>query len=61
MITIAVFVLIVFHPGFGFQDQFSKLQYEKVSTGPVADGSKEAISLGSIEHLRGPGHNVSYA
>jgi hypothetical protein len=61
MITIAVFALIAFHPGFGFQDQFNKLHYEKVSGVPGADGSKEAISLGSIEHLRGPGRDVSYA
>jgi hypothetical protein len=48
MITIAVFALVVFHPGFGFQNKFNELESEEVSgTGMAA--SKEAISLVVVE------------
>jgi hypothetical protein len=51
MITIAVFVLIAFHPGFGFQNQFNALHYESAN----AEGtSKEAFSLIAVDDLQRP-------
>ncbi|KAF8848302.1 RTA1-domain-containing protein [Acephala macrosclerotiorum] len=49
MITIAVFALIFFHPGFGFQNKFNDLEYEPV---PSPGTSKEVISLMAVEQLR---------
>ncbi|KAH8773953.1 RTA1 like protein-domain-containing protein [Hyaloscypha finlandica] len=49
MITIAVFALIIFHPGFGFQNKFNNLEYESVSTIEQAGASKEGISLMTVE------------
>jgi hypothetical protein len=46
MITVAVFALIVFHPGFGFRKKFNNLEYEPVS---ASGTSKEAISLVAVE------------
>jgi hypothetical protein len=48
MIAVAVFALIVFHPGFGFQTNFNNLEYEPVST---TGTSKDAISLIAVEQL----------
>jgi hypothetical protein len=50
MITIAVFALIAFHPGFGFQNKFNTLEYEPV---PTSGASKEAVSLIAVEERRG--------
>jgi hypothetical protein len=49
MITIAVFALIAFHPGFGFQNKFNALEYESV---PTSGASKEGISLIAVEEHR---------
>jgi hypothetical protein len=49
MITIAVFALIIFHPGFGFQNKFNNLEYESVSTIEQSGASKEGISLMTVE------------
>jgi RTA1 like protein len=46
MISIAVFALIIFHPGVGFQNQFNTLKYELVAG---AESSKEAVSLITIK------------
>lgn len=42
MIVIAVFVLMIFHPGFGFQNKFNELKYRPVRG---AEAAKENISL----------------
>ncbi|RFU36250.1 hypothetical protein B7463_g106, partial [Scytalidium lignicola] len=42
MIIIAVFVLIFFHPGFGFQNKFNDLKYHPV---PGVEAGKEGVSL----------------
>ncbi|KAH8817127.1 RTA1 like protein-domain-containing protein [Xylogone sp. PMI_703] len=42
MITIAVFALILFHPGFGFQNKFNDLKYHPV---PSEESGKEGVSL----------------
>jgi hypothetical protein len=54
MITIAVFSLVVFHPGFGFQGQFNNVEYEDMSKTESAGTSKEAVSLMVMEQHRGP-------
>jgi hypothetical protein len=54
MITIAVFSLVVFHPGFGFQGNFNTLEYEDISKTGSTGTSKEAISLMVMEQHRGP-------
>jgi hypothetical protein len=46
MITVAVFALIVFYPGFGFQKKFNNLEEEPVS---ASETSKEAVSLVAVE------------
>jgi hypothetical protein len=61
MITIAVFALIAFHPGYGFQNQFNNLHYESVPGTSPADGSKEGISLISVNQVQAPRQDVSYA
>ncbi|PMD38713.1 RTA1-domain-containing protein [Hyaloscypha variabilis F] len=45
MITVAVFALVLFHPGFGFQNKFNDLEYEDVSATGTTGTSKEAVSL----------------
>jgi hypothetical protein len=51
MITIAVFSLVILHPGLGFQKNFNTLQCEST----VAEGSsKEAVSLIGVHDLRRP-------
>lgn len=42
MITVAVFALVGFHPGFEFQNKFNSLEYEVVS---ASEPSKEGIQL----------------
>ena len=53
MITIAVFALIAFHPGFGFQNKFNDLEYESVPSSRGA--SKEVISLLAVEQPQNKG------
>ena len=49
MITIAVFALLAFHPGFGFQNRFNDLEFESV---PTSAASKEVVSLIAAEEPR---------
>lgn len=44
MITVAVFALIFFHPGFGFRNKFNNLEYEAVLVSQ-SEPSKEGIQL----------------
>jgi hypothetical protein len=48
MITIAVFALIAFHPGFGFQNKFNTMNYQAKQG---ADGGKEMVSLTVTEDV----------
>ncbi|KAE9368867.1 RTA1-domain-containing protein [Stipitochalara longipes BDJ] len=52
MIAIAVFALVVFHPGFGFQNKFNALEYEMVPAAGTTGSSKEAVSLMAMEQHR---------
>jgi hypothetical protein len=47
MIVIAVYALIAFHPGFGFQNKFNEIKYQAMAG---VEGGKEEISLNGSEH-----------
>ena len=46
MIAIAVYALIIFHPGFGFQNKFNEIKYEAVHG---AESGKEEVFLNGAE------------
>jgi hypothetical protein len=42
MVAVAVWALIIFHPGFGFQNKFNEIKYRAVAG---VEGGRETISL----------------
>jgi hypothetical protein len=46
MIVTAVYALIIFHPGVGFQNKFNEIKYQAVQE---VEGGKEDISLNGTE------------
>jgi len=49
MITIAVFAMVIFHPGIGFQKKFNSFQHIPASR---LDASKESVPLTAIDNSR---------
>lgn len=49
MITVAVFALIIFHPGVGFQKKFNSFQHTPASR---MDASKESVPLTAIDNSK---------